>query len=106
MIFNLPTIYQDDNSPLIYVKLSDNLEYIIINPDLLREDEKSTAKNEDAFIVIDSRYKSKMNAVLSMCRTIFICTVLTLGALFFSKDANTLAVEPIERMIKNVKQLA
>lgn len=45
-------------------------------------------------------------AVLSICKTIFVCIVLTLGALLFSKDANDLALRPIERMIEKVKQIA
>jgi hypothetical protein len=32
--------------------------------------------------------------------------VLTLGALLFSKDANDLALRPIERMIEKVNKIA
>ena len=42
-------------------------------------------------------------AILSMIRTIFVCIVLTFGALIFSKDANDLALRPIERLIEKVK---
>jgi hypothetical protein len=43
---------------------------------------------------------------LSLGRTIFVCIVLTMGALFFSKDANELALRPIERMMHKVNQIA
>ena len=39
---------------------------------------------------------------MSIGRTIFICIILTISAMFFSKDANDLALTPIERMIKKV----
>ena len=35
-----------------------------------------------------------------------MCVVLTVGALLFSKDANDLALRPIERMIEKVKKIA
>lgn len=40
-----------------------------------------------------------------MGRTLFVCIVLTMGALLFSKDANDLALRPIERMIEKVLML-
>jgi hypothetical protein len=39
-------------------------------------------------------------------RTIFVCMVLTFGSLMFSKDANDLALRPIERMIDKVNKIA
>lgn len=45
-------------------------------------------------------------AILEICKTIFVCLVLSLGALLFSKDANDLALRPIERMIEKVKMIA
>ena len=45
-------------------------------------------------------------AGLNIGRTLYVCVVLTLGALFFSKDANDLALRPIERMIEKVEKIA
>lgn len=39
-------------------------------------------------------------------RTIFVCIVLTFGSLMFAKDANDLALRPIERMIDKVNRIA
>lgn len=47
-----------------------------------------------------------MNALINIFRTIFICIVLGLSGWIFSKDANDLALRPIERMIKKVNRLA
>ncbi len=44
--------------------------------------------------------------MLSFLRTIFVCIVLTSASLFFSKDANDLALRPIERMIDKVNKIA
>jgi len=52
------------------------------------------------------RKSAVLTAGLSLGRTFFVCIVLVLGALFFSKDANDLALRPIERMIEKVKQMA
>lgn len=41
-----------------------------------------------------------------MGKTIFVCLILTLGAMMFSKDANDLALRPIERMIEKVKKIS
>lgn len=35
-----------------------------------------------------------------------MCLVLTFGALSFSKDANDLALRPIERMIERINEIA
>ena len=43
---------------------------------------------------------------MSFFKTIFVCIVLTFGALMFSKDANDLALRPIERMIDKVKKIS
>jgi len=38
--------------------------------------------------VVSKRKQSVLNAALSLGRTIFVCIVLTTGALMFSKDGN------------------
>lgn len=48
------------------------------------------------------RENNRFTASLSLGRTVFVCFVLTCGALYFSKDANDLALGPIERMIVKV----
>jgi len=46
------------------------------------------------------------DSILNIVRTIFVCLVLTFGALSFSKDANDLALRPIERMIDRINEIA
>lgn len=56
--------------------------------------------------VISIRDTAVISAGLSFCSTIFVCIVLTAGALLFSKDANDLALGPIERMRDKVIAIA
>jgi hypothetical protein len=39
-------------------------------------------------------------------RTIFVCLVLSIASYFFTNDANTLVLNPIERMLEIVKLIA
>jgi hypothetical protein len=47
-----------------------------------------------------------MEAILSICRTIFVCIVLSIAAIMFTSDANRLVLSPIERMLEKVKLIA
>ena len=39
-------------------------------------------------------------------QTIFVCIVLTIGAIIFTKDANDLVIGPIEQMMIKVQRIA
>lgn len=47
-----------------------------------------------------------MTSLLSILRTIFVCGVLSLASYFFTNDANTLVLNPIERMLEVVRLIA
>ena len=49
---------------------------------------------------------SQINAILSICRTIFVCIVLSIASIMFTSDANRLVLSPIERMLEKVKLIA
>eukprot|EP00397_Hematodinium_sp_SG-2012_P003342 GEMP01003350.1.p1 GENE.GEMP01003350.1~~GEMP01003350.1.p1 ORF type:complete len:1014 (+),score=182.63 GEMP01003350.1:101-3142(+) len=53
----------------------------------------------------DQRTKVAIEALLNIMQTLFVVFVLALGALFFSKDANTLVLAPIERMIAKMEKI-
>ena len=77
------------------------------NPDNLRSEEKDElllARKEGVTMrcVVDLRADTRDTAVLNISRTIFVCLVLTIGTMFFSKDAHGLVLHPIERMIDRV----
>jgi len=59
---------------------------------------------EGQFVFIyDIKQTIIWEALLSIFQTIFVVIVLAIGALFFSKDADKLVLQPIERMISKVR---
>jgi hypothetical protein len=55
---------------------------------------------------LDVRTGSMTQALLSISQTVFICLILGLGAMLFSRDAHNLVLLPIERMIKKVRDMS
>lgn len=56
--------------------------------------------------ITDRSKVDRENSVISIVSTLFVCAVLLFGALTFAYDANVLVLEPIERMILKVNQIA
>ena len=72
----------------------------------MRIDEYEKFEVGEFIAYMNNRKESIANAYISVCRTIFICILLSVGALFFSRDAEKLVLNPIERMIEKVKVIA
>merc|ERR1719456_795989 len=53
----------------------------------------------------DLRPLVRIESVLNIFNTLFVCVVLGSGALLFSKDANALVLNPIERMIGKMEKI-
>ena len=67
---------------------------------------KNTGSDLNIIGQSSTRNDAIFSAALSFGSTIFVCIVLTAGALLFSKDANDLALGPIERMRDKVIAIA
>lgn len=52
-----------------------------------------------AFSVLDTISDNKLNAILSIIRTIFVSIILGGGSMLFSNDVEILIVSPIEKML-------
>ena len=63
-------------------------------------------KFPDLRVTFSKRKFSKLTAITSLCKTIFLCALLMIGAMMFIQDANNLVLIPIERMLEIVKLLA
>ena len=48
----------------------------------------------------------ELDAFFGIIRTIFVCVVLTMASIYFSKDTNDLVVRPIEIMLEKVKKIS
>ena len=75
----------------------------IIEPD----DIDTISEGDYAIVVVfDISSDFDLNSYLNIGRTIFVCIILSTSAIFFSKDATELVLEPIENMLKKVKRIA
>jgi hypothetical protein len=88
-----PVVTYNDES----VKLQDYRPYEL---ELVKIDEKNVVG------VFDFKYTVTLTAGLGIVRSFFVCGVLTLGAVFFSRDATFLVIRPIEGMISKVNRIA
>lgn len=64
------------------------------------------SENNHAVGVFNFKYLTNLPAALGIVRSIFVCCVLALGAIFFSRDATYLVIKPIEGMISKVNRIA
>lgn len=62
-------------------------------------------KDFNFFFVFDIRRQVQFECRLNICQTVFICILLGFGAMTFSKDANKLVLQPIERMIAKLEKI-
>ena len=83
-----------------------------MDPNDLRSEEKrlyvigqDNGSRYYTWAVEDLRTSSRIQAGLNIARTIFICVVLTVTGMLFSKDANELVIGPIENMTGKIKRM-
>lgn len=99
------------DTPLIYLELID-VDTWSEGPELtsLRSSEALyvtvTSEDQDSIAVFDMRSKTRLEAILNITRTVFVCLVLGFSSISLSKDAQELVIEPIENMIEKVKKIA
>ncbi|OMJ92736.1 hypothetical protein SteCoe_4489 [Stentor coeruleus] len=106
--------HKKDSLPLIYLEVTNKLKWnSSINPDNLRDVEVNiiTLDAEDtyeyfSFAIYDLSSQTSMQAGINMIKTFFICLVLTIGSVMFSKDTNEIVLEPLENMIRTVKNIS
>lgn len=48
----------------------------------------------------------EIESIVNICRTLFVCLVLSVCAIYFQQDANNLVLIPIERMLEKVRLIA
>ena len=101
--------HSHDIRPLIFLSLTAEGRGVVwqtLSLSEMRLEEAYFIVDGQTVAVFDIRYDTRLAAVLSICRTVFICIVLSLGAIYLTKDANTLVIEPIEKMIDKVRKIA
>lgn len=64
----------------------------------------ATSKDGITFKAVYSVQKQiKLESTINISRTLFICVVLSVASFYFTKDAQELVLDPLERMIEKVK---
>lgn len=69
-------------------------------------EEISQSHNITLTSLFNIRNINNLDAILSICRTIFICIILSIFALLFSKDSSDLVLIPIEKMLQKINNIA
>mmetsp|Transcript_15323 Transcript_15323/g.13048 ORF Transcript_15323/g.13048 Transcript_15323/m.13048 type:complete len:331 (-) Transcript_15323:940-1932(-) len=101
--------------PMVYVEIPLDEDYTFTKDgwdiDELRQSEKTEIFEETEnygtiYGFTTNREQAIFESGLNIGRTLFICVVLTFGAMIFSHDANVLVLTPIERMIEKVNKIA
>lgn len=65
-----------------------------------------TSKDCDTIAYFSKKSSSVREALLNIGKTLFVMLVLGIGAFIFTRDAENLVIQPIERMVTTVKRLA
>ena len=83
----------------------------IPNPDDMRTTDAnvmSVTKGsfEFGYVVVNTTTDNRLNAVLSIVRTIFVSILLGGASMLFSKDVEEIVLSPIESMLSKVKRIS
>lgn len=108
--------HQDISTPILYAEVY-NLTYGEDISENLRFDEKIEVNEECAnllainetarcYALFDTRSTSKLNSILNIVKTLFICFALAGGSICFSKDTTEMVLEPIESMIEKIDKIS
>ena len=112
--------HKDIKTPLIFLKIG-NLEYGNFEEVLkLREQERisfnekcsnynnmnNNSKEINCNAVFNYKYANKLNALLSLIKTILSCMILYFGNLWFSIDLSKMLLDPTDAMVERVKLIS
>merc|ERR1719158_300231 len=100
---------------LLDTKIPGVVDYVVKTPADLRGLEVdrfsprwlSTEQYKDLHFVFyfDLRPYTREVSIMNILKTAFVCIVLCAWSLMFSKDANTLVLQPVELMINKVEAI-
>ena len=104
-------LFFDSKFPTINITIGSRSYYV--NPDYedvnyFRYKEISTQYSEDGTVcvVYSLLEETKLEGILNMVQTLFVCLCLSLATILFENDANTLVLTPLEIMTEIVETVA
>ena len=65
-------------------------------------DENGKTSDVGFTIIYSTKAYAEIESLLNFFKTLFICLVLGIAAHYFTKDASSLVLDPLERMIEKV----
>ena len=66
-----------------------------------------TADDGTEFVAFYSNlFATKIESIINIAKTIFLCVVLAISSMGFSKDSQTYILDPMERMMEKIKIIA
>lgn len=100
---------------ILSTEIKDKVTYVVQCPEDMRRMERETYTprlvsseqySQWHFVFhFDLRRYTRLEAALNILTTVFVCVVLCVASLFFSNDANTLVLQPVEQMIHKVEAI-
>ena len=77
-----------------------------LRPDLTIKSGLNAKNSNSLTAILDQGEMNRIIAAFSLAKTLFVCLVLILLLQLFTKDINTLLVEPIEGMMEKLMLMA
>jgi len=98
----------DIRSPIIKITYKNQTLFENKNVDLndYRKSDLLYDSYQDILAFSDNTKNIELNAVFGIIRTLFVCFVLSISSIYFSKDTTDLVVRPIEVMLEKVKKIS
>lgn len=62
--------------------------------------------NANCFGIFDNGIRLRLEALLNLVKTLFICLILTASSYFFIRDTNKLVIEPIDSIISKIQTIS
>ena len=106
--------YGNGTTPLVYLAVNaTNLTWTSMDLNSLRDEEQNIVLLNMpityeylSIAIFDIKSQTTLQAGMNMLKTFFICVVLSIGSVYFSKDTNQIVLEPLENMIQTVRSIA
>lgn len=76
------------------------------DPGELRESERIESEEGNYLLVFDYRPYTRVAAALNIAQTVYICVLLAVAAVLFSRDTSKLLLEPFESIMEKVNKLS
>ena len=77
-----------------------------LRPDLTIKSGLNAKNSNSLTAILDQGQMNRIMAAFSLAKTLFVCLVFILLLQLFTKDINTLLVEPIEGMMEKLMLMA